>query len=69
MEASNLEINFGMTSGVRRTINDKAETPPPVRAVISAPCSAVQSNFRFINKFIYLFIFIFDFIYLIQIEN
>lgn len=43
MDESNLSKYFGITSGVRRTINDNAEIPPPVRAVISAPCSAMKS--------------------------
>lgn len=38
-DVSNFAIYLGITSGVRRTINDRAVTPPLVLAVISAPYS------------------------------
>lgn len=44
MDESNFDKNFGITSGVRRTIKDKAVIPPPVRAVISAPYSKERTE-------------------------
>lgn len=39
IDVSNLAIYLGITSGVLRTMNDRAVTPPFVLAVRSAPYS------------------------------
>lgn len=47
MDESNLDKNFGITSGVLRTMNDSAETPPFVRDVMSAPNSVNLKKFLY----------------------